>query len=205
MKLATCLLALLITAPAMATDIPDLPNCNAGMPVAEGSIWVSPGGNGPDLEHGFTTGGVEADVRITLYVLNGNGDPIVMYPYEDIWLESQHGGLAQCFGGTWPDASTDGNGMTMFSGPFRAGGSNPNPEKIVVMIAGSPLVGSALPLYINSPDVNGDLVVNLSDISAMVIGLNGDYDWRYDFNNDGAINLSDIVVFATCLGMNCNS
>lgn len=203
MKLAHCLLALLIAIPVMATDIPELPICTAYMPINEGAIWVSPSGNGPDLEHGYDMGGQVADVRITLLVLNGNYDPIANLPYEDMWLQSENGGLIRCMGGTYPDSNTDVNGETIFSGPFLAGGSNADPEKILVMIVGEPLVQYPLSLFINSPDVNGDLTVNLSDISAMSQVLNGDYDWRCDFNNDGAVNLSDIVVFATCLGVNC--
>jgi len=203
MKLTHCLLVLLVAIPVMAIDIPELPICEAHMPINEGSIWVSPDGSGPGLEYGYDMAGEVADVRITLLVLNGEYEPIANLPYEDLWLQSESNGLTRCVGGTVADHNTDQNGETTFSGPFLAGGSNPNPEKILVMIFGDPLVQNPLSLFINSPDINGDLAVNLSDISAMTQVLNGDYDWSCDFNNDGAVNLSDIVVFATCLGAVC--
>jgi len=47
---------------------------------------------------------------------------------------------------------------------------------------------------IRSTDINGDLVVNLSDIVRFTEALNSDqfFDWA-DFTPDGVINLSDIV------------
>jgi len=205
MRPLICLLALLLAGSALATDIPDLSLSYAVIPSFGGSIWVSPGGNGPDMAHGFSTGGGALDLRITLTLIGSDGSPIYLYPREDIWLESEGGGLSSCIMGTAPDSNTDLNGETVFTGPFRAGGNNPAPEGLQVVVSGMPLPQASLPIQINSPDVNGDLVVNLSDIGAMTQALFGEYDWRFDFNNDGAINLIDIVAFASSYGMHCGS
>jgi len=205
MKPCVCILVLLLTVSASADELPDYAASTASIPTWNGSIWVSPGGNGPDMAHGFGPSGEPADVRITLILIDGMGNPIANYPREDMWLVSAWGGLSRCPMGTAPDTTTDENGQTVFSGPFHAGGSNRSPEGIRVMISGSPLQSPALALSINSPDVNGDLVVNLSDVVNMAQALQSGYDWRYDFNNDGAINLHDIVVFAGSFGMHCGS
>jgi hypothetical protein len=44
-----------------------------------------------------------------------------------------------------------------------------------------------------SPDLNGDLIVNLLDIAAFAADFfSGVYAYRSDFNNDGVLNLADI-------------
>ncbi len=53
-----------------------------------------------------------------------------------------------------------------------------------------------------SPDLNGDKVVNMSDVIliATVFGAvsgDGKYKSSYDINGDGAINMSDVIVVAT--------
>ena len=52
-----------------------------------------------------------------------------------------------------------------------------------------------------SPDVNGDRVVNMSDVIllATVFGSvsgDGKYKAQYDINSDGAINMSDVIILA---------
>jgi hypothetical protein len=58
-------------------------------------------------------------------------------------------------------------------------------------------------LYINSPDINGDLVVSLSDVGLFSADLYGSYNYRSDFNFDGVINLSDNGIFASAFGIGC--
>jgi hypothetical protein len=55
----------------------------------------------------------------------------------------------------------------------------------------------------NSPDLNGDLAVNLTDVSHFVGSFFGTYDYASDFQWDGVINLSDIVLLAQGLGSEC--
>ena len=58
-------------------------------------------------------------------------------------------------------------------------------------------------LYVNSPDINGDLVVNGSDGGFFNADLFGDYNYRSDFNFDGVVNLSDAGVMTGAIGTSC--
>ncbi|HOV27429.1 MAG TPA: CotH kinase family protein [Pseudobacteroides sp.] len=60
-----------------------------------------------------------------------------------------------------------------------------------------------------SPDVNGDRVVNMSDVIllATVFGSvsgDGKYKAQYDINSDGAINMSDVIVVASSFNKEIN-
>ena len=56
----------------------------------------------------------------------------------------------------------------------------------------------------NSPDINGDLIVNLTDISLFAVDFFGAvYMYRSDFNYDGAINLTDLAMLAPTIGVPC--
>ncbi|HEY9058998.1 MAG TPA: CotH kinase family protein [Pseudobacteroides sp.] len=53
-----------------------------------------------------------------------------------------------------------------------------------------------------SPDLNGDKVVNMSDVILMAtvfgsVSGDGKYVSSYDINGDGAINMSDVIIVAT--------
>lgn len=58
-------------------------------------------------------------------------------------------------------------------------------------------------VYINSPDINGDMVVNLADTILYSGDLNGGYNYRSDFNWDGVINVTDTAIFAAAIGAHC--
>ncbi len=77
----------------------------------------------------------------------------------------------------------------------------------MIMVAGAPLT-TELPITYNSADINGDLLVNLSDIVAFTQLLGGDFSthplYAGDFNNDTLINLSDIVRMTGGIGTGCN-
>ncbi|KNY25278.1 CotH kinase family protein [Pseudobacteroides cellulosolvens] len=60
-----------------------------------------------------------------------------------------------------------------------------------------------------SPDLNGDKVVNMSDVIliATVFGAvsgDGKYKSSYDINGDGAINMSDVIIVATSFNKTVN-
>ena len=58
-------------------------------------------------------------------------------------------------------------------------------------------------LYEASPDLNGDLEVNVSDAGIFTGILNGDYDSRADFNHDDVVNVSDAGVMTAHIGHEC--
>ncbi len=95
--------------------------------------------------------------------------------------------------------------MTTFSGVLRGGGT-------LDLGAGHELwVDTVVNCYsveleginINSPDINGDLVVNLSDVVEFARDYFGDDDYRSDFYWDGSVDLSDLVLMAQGIGASC--
>ena len=53
---------------------------------------------------------------------------------------------------------------------------------------------------VNSPDINGDCTVNLSDIALFAQAFTGAYSRCADFNMDGVLNLTDVSVIAAHFG-----
>jgi len=141
------------------------------------------------------------DATITLHVLDWNGMPIPLYPAEDMWLESYDGGLALCPGGSIADFDTDVNGETSWTSSLRAGGHSMS--SCVVHISGMALCQAPFDIYFNSADVNGDGVVNLSDVAVFAAAVFYEFDYSFDFLPDGVLNLSDIGRFASAIGASC--
>lgn len=143
---------------------------------------------------------VQVDATLTVTLIDSNGDPVFLYPFEDLWVETSGGGLAFCAGGTAADQSTDEFGVTTFSDPIAGGGSSFG-ELVVVMVAGSPLTQTP-DLTFNSPDINGDLVVDLADIVFFVPML-FTQNPQGDYNASDLVNLSDAVFFSQAIGKSC--
>jgi len=177
------------------------------------SLLVMPDGSGATLSAVRAAGGeiVDGTISFTLMERRDDGDiPFPGYPREDIYLEWGAGSAASCHGGAeifWPDQTTDAQGYTEFVLPRRAGGWTT--EGVQLMIAGwvaEDMGGNELPvidLQINSPDINGDLLVNLADIVLFTQDVGGGSTYRSDFNWDGVVDLSDIVVFSGAIGATC--
>jgi hypothetical protein len=53
---------------------------------------------------------------------------------------------------------------------------------------------------VNSPDINGDGIVNLADVGAFAADYVTGYAFRSDFNGDGVLNLIDVAVMAAHFG-----
>jgi hypothetical protein len=194
-----------LAAPSHAQCIPDLSNSEAfiayegpGVP----SLMVVPDGSGPSFTQARDEQGNMVNATITLYVLDPNYDPVVQYPFEDLWLETQDDGLVACSGGTVADHDTDADGMTQWVEPLFAGGFSQGP--VIVVINGWALTTNpGLPLRFNSPDINGDLVVSLHDVSIFASDFFSSYQFRSDIYRDGVLNLSDIVFLVQSLGALC--
>lgn len=189
--------------------VPDLTVSTATIPAgsAGASVWALPNGQGVGFDAAFAVGGGSVDATITLTLIDTNGDPIFLYPFEDLWLQTSGGGLVYCANGTAADASTDINGITHWTNPVLGGGYS-NGETVQVYVAGSPLAGGGLNITFNSADISGDLTVNLTDIAFFTQILGGNYTnnpkYAGDFNNDNVINLSDIVRMTAGIGTHCN-
>jgi hypothetical protein len=198
---AWSLLSCPVAALADPTGIPDLDLSTATVPgPGPFSVYTRPDGGGHPLSAAYLMGGQEADATITLHLVDANGDPIFMYPFEDLWLVCNAGSLALCANGSIADDYTDINGTTTFSDPLYAGGQG---QGILLMVSGLPLNQPPLPISVNSPDITGDQVANLDDIVMFGMDWLGSYHYRSDFFYDGVIDISDIALFAQGLGASC--
>lgn len=177
-------------------------------------LMVTPGGNGPSFAEATYFGGAPADatLRIQIWLQYGGGppEPLVQFPGEDIWLQAP--GLVACVGGASADGNTDSQGWVTFSSPPRMGGwMNPDDAlvRLGVMISGDFLLDeTGVPLtpdiVINSPDTNGDGVVDLGDLGLFSQAFySGSHPFRTDFFWDGVLNLSDVGRIATTFADQC--
>jgi hypothetical protein len=187
------------------TDVPDhflseafIAYGGPGVP----SLLVVPDGVGNPFTEAFDEQGNVVDATITLHLRDSQGMPFFFFPREDLWLETVDGGLVSCIWGLIADDHTDHNGMTQWIEPAIAGGYSEGP--VLVFVNGSPLTSNpGLPLRFNSPDINGDLVVNLADVVIFAGDYFSGYQYRSDLVRDGVLNLSDIALFSLHVGAHC--
>lgn len=206
--ISLALLACVLTGmPALARDLPIEPDVN--------QCWIWIEGQGPDLltlvnfpsgegrrfDEARTIGGV-FNGTIHVMIMDGMSRPWPNYPCEDLWLEFDDPHLTLCPGGSLADANTDINGEATWVNPIQAGGYSQG--NMYVIVNGTPIPYPVLGFHFNSPDINGDLQVNLSDVA--LFGQDywgGTYQFRSDFHYDGAINLQDLAIMAEGLGASC--
>lgn len=161
-----------------------------------------PDGSGDALTNAQLPNGNRVDATMTLYLLDMNADPIANFPAEDLWLETVDAGLALCPAGSIADSPTDQNGVTTWTAPLLAGGSSQALTQI--LINGASLMTSAgFELDHVSPDIDGDLTVNLKDIALFAQDFAAGYAFRSDFSRDGILNIADIAPLARAIGANC--
>ncbi len=120
---------------------------------------------------------------------------------------TERGGLVTCAGGSIADRGTGPDGQTTFSQPIAGGGHSDlaGDERTLVLVSGMPLEQPGLPMRFNSADIDGDLHVNLSDVSRFAQNYFVNYDYRSDFTWDGAINLADLSRLASAIAAVCSS
>ena len=124
---------------------------------------------------------------------------LVDVPAADLWLVTEQESLVICPGGTIADGPTDENGQTTFTQALAAGAASnlAADEKLTVEFMYYTLERNGVDVYVNSPDLNGDLMVNLSDVVSFTLHFFGIYDYAADFYWDGVLNLSDVSLMAT--------
>lgn len=162
-----------------------------------GHIVVVPDGSGPSL------GAEGHTVRVRLE--DGNGGPIVGYPFQDLVLAGSgaDGPLDVCPGGSVADANTDATGETTFTGSLAAGGWSD--ALLYVYVAGVINTFNPLQITVNSPDLNGDLRVDINDVGLFAQDFASPYVFRADLAGDldGVLNIADVGAFATSIGREC--
>ncbi len=174
------------------------------------SLYVVPDGSGPgftDADNGLPNGSADASIMLTLYDDDPAwGEPLADFPREDIWLMSSGENFQFCPGGTLPDVNTNDNGVTWWTLPPRAGGRlNPDEgDRVLVWVSGWELEAPGLrELRFNSPDLNGDQVINLADVGTFSLDFHNGYQYRSDLDWDGVLNLSDVARLARHVGAAC--
>jgi hypothetical protein len=166
------------------------------------TLLVIPDGSGGALDQAFLPLGNREDATITLFLRDAFEDPVAFFPAEDLWLESEDGGLARCVGGTIADAYTDTDGRTQWLNPLFGGGHSQ--ALTVVKVNGTEVeYTTGVNLSFNSPDINGDLSVDAVDLQTFVEDYFSGYDFRSDFHRDGVLNGGDLVVMTEAYGACC--
>lgn len=166
------------------------------------SCMILPDGSGDTLDQARLPDGTLASAVITLQLLDSVGVPYADYCRADMALDAISGGLAFCADGNLADSNTDANGVARFHGPLAGGGHSPG--LLQVLVKATALTSAAgFRIRINSPDIDGDLQVDLTDVVLFTGDFFGPYEYRSDFHRDGVINLSDVARMATSLGAGC--
>lgn len=131
------------------------------------------------------------------------------YDQGGLMLDAGMGNVALC-GEALPMLSVPGPPYLLYAAAIHGGGHS------AVDATGSPVASAQvwwapssvwghrpIELYINSPDINGDLVVNMTDYSLFATDYNGTYNFRSDFNYDNLVNVGDLTIFSSALGIDC--
>jgi len=190
---------LLPVSPCRAGNPPCGPIGQLGVkPVA---VLNLPNGDGSPLTMAQREFGSEVDASFKVCLGIGT-------PAEDVWLESTSGGMIICPGGTIADGPAGPDGCVTFSNTLAAGGFTDMGlgEKTVVVFRGDQLPYDFYDIQHHSPDINGDLMVNLTDVQLFTADFYGLLSpFRSDFNWDGVINLLDISTLALGFGAGCST
>lgn len=155
---------------------------------------------------GGASSGVGYYIAVT--VIDNTAQPIPNIPGSDFWAIDCDplNDVALCGGSasTGADSLTNAMGMTTIGGfGTTAGGGCADGYSVVVQgfVIENPGTGCTTDLCLNiawrSPDINGDLIVNLVDLSAFASGYPPQsYVNCSDFDNNGLVNLQDLSKFA---------
>ena len=179
------------------------------------SIYVLPDGSGIPLSqsYGSITSPITATIVVTLF--DASGLPVPGVYNREIRLEYQNSNMSWCSDSFYPppphaancaDSDTNVAGQTTFTLAYHGGGAQFQSCRVWVLEANGLYmpIPQTLAVSMNSPDITGDLVVNLSDIVAFAGDLQGGVaPYRSDFAWDGVINLTDMVIFSQALGVTC--
>jgi hypothetical protein len=182
--------------------------CAASQPV---SLYTLPNGQGAPLTSAgcpSAAGGgrlIRVDATVTVTVRDETYAPLVGVPAADLWLVTEQESLVICPGGTIADDPTDEHGRTTFTQALAAGGASnlAAAEKLTVEFMYYTLERNGVDVFVNSPDLNGDLIVNLSDVVSFTGYFYGPYDYAADFYWDGVLNLADVALMAAGMLASC--
>ncbi|HKI83975.1 MAG TPA: hypothetical protein VKA63_06540 [Candidatus Krumholzibacteria bacterium] len=178
----------------------------AGVPDPGASVVYTTGGDATLTPGGLAQSLASYGVSVTVTVRDGNGLPIPAFPAQDIWLDDDGSAdINLCQSGSTADAQTDGDGFTTISGILSGGGNTQGGLSAYVSgvaIAGGQ--GPSLSINLNSPDINGDRIVDLGDISLFNADVQPPNNaFRSDFTHDGIVDLGDVSLFSSWIDDVC--
>ncbi|RKZ18110.1 hypothetical protein DRQ53_01620 [bacterium] len=179
-----------VTGNTAARDIPQLPVIE--VEASAGHALFTPAGTTPALG--------DQGVVIQVWIYDQFGFPVRNLPYQDIWLDDVGDwSVSSCQGGMTADANTDADGHTTISRVIFGGGSAAIGTKVWVNAEPD---DELLPVLLVSPDINGDLVVDLFDFGTFGMDFGSDA-FRSDLHDDGIVDLVDFGLFGQHFGETC--
>ena len=202
-NLVTLILVLLVPAVVFG-EVPDINNCDISTRATEDvSVMICPACDGYAFSEAQTFGGATMDATIEVYIRNNAGQPLDGISAGDIWLDDPN--LVFCTDGNLADFDTDLNGYTEFDMAVCGGGCTQD-FALGGFLAGTPFNENPLPfLQFNSPDTNGDLVVDLIDLSAFAAAYFVPATYCFDFYWDGLMTLQDLALFSQHYAHECTN
>lgn len=195
---------LLLLIPTLAFgDLPNMETCNITTRATEDvSVMICPVGDGYAFSAAMAFGGEIVDATIEVYVRNWVGEPFPFYPRLDIWLGDPN--LCFCPEGNLADFDTGTDGYSQFAFSLLGGGCSGSFE-LGGYLAGTPFIQNPLPhIRVNSPDLNCDLLVNLSDLASFAGAYFSGVTYCVDYYWDGVADLRDLAAFAQHYGHECH-
>jgi hypothetical protein len=188
LSLAVAGIMVLGLAGVASAGIPDETKCLAS--ASASTVLITPSGQG------YSLASQGATVTVTVY--DSNTDPVVGFPFQDVYLDGFVGSdITLCNGGSTADGNTNGQGITTISGLIYGGGFT---AKTNVYVSGAGIAGAGLDVRLNSPDITGDLLVNTLDFGTFGTDFGKAvpdplYNFRSDYVFDSAVNLLDFGLF----------
>ena len=196
-NLVTLILVLLVPAVVFG-EVPDINNCQISTrATVDVSIMICPACDGNSFGAALAFGGGPVDATIEVIIANNTGQGLGGITASSIWLEET--GINWCDAGNIADFDTDATGYTEFAMPPCGGGCSDNMTLSGYLMIGSPTPFNENPLphiMFNSPDTNGDLVVDLIDLSEFAAAYFAPATYCFDYYWDGQMTLQDLALFS---------
>jgi hypothetical protein len=152
----------------------------------------------------YEYGGDETSAALKIEVRDSNGD--LIQGYQARFRATYGGDLAVCGDYLFP-VTAGGGGIATCGVAFGLGhdddiaiyGDIYDTDETTLLFS----IGPVTNLSLNSPDLNQDGDVNLTDTILFAQIKDAGYDYRIDFYWDGVINLSDTVLLSAAQGAEC--
>ena len=200
-NLVTLILVLLVPAVVFG-EVPDINNCDISTrATVDVSIMICPECDGNSFGAAFAFGGALTDATLEVYIRNNEGQPLDGIAADNIWIDAD--GVTWCTAGNIADFDTGDPNETLLSGytefalPPCGGGCSENFTLGGFLAPNTPFNENLLPhIKFNSPDTNGDLIVDLIDLSAFAAAYFAPATYCFDFFWDGEMGLQDLALFS---------